>query len=83
MAGKASPMGRCVCELGAATHKYWYGSGIYFRQPLAKPVIGAIEFWTGSEWQLAVNSAPAQDRLDTAAFPSGTLTNTDSIAHTP
>ena len=61
------------------THRYWWGSGIYFRQPLNDRTIGAIEFWTGAEWQTALKSQPAMDRLDTAAFPTDSLPVPDSI----
>jgi hypothetical protein len=76
MAGKN---GRCVTEVGVATHKYWHGSGIYFRQPLDNKTIGAIEFWTGSEWAQAIN--PGRP-LTNHAPGEHSLPNAVSILHT-
>lgn len=67
MAGKT---GRCVTDIGCATHKYWHGSGQYFRQPLDNQTIGAIEFWNGTAWEKAwsasrplPNAVPSEQML--------------------
>lgn len=73
MAGKT---GKCVSELGCVTHKYWHGSGQYFRQPLDNKTIGAIEVWTGTAWEFAWKGPQPVN-------PNPTLPNTVSIPHTP
>ena len=77
MAGK----GKCVtdCDLGRPTHNIWYGSGLYFRQPLDNKTIGAIEFWNGTAWEQAING---QRPLTNAADGEHSLPNAVSIAHT-
>jgi hypothetical protein len=75
MAGKT---GKCVVvtDLGVATHKYWHGSGQYFRQPLDNKTIGAIEVWTGTAWERAWMG-------DQATPHYHSLPNAVSIPHTP
>lgn len=48
-------------ELGTVTHRYWYGSDVYFRQPLNDKRIGAIEFWNGEAWERVLK--PLDQRL--------------------
>lgn len=73
MAGKT---GKCVTELGVATHKYWYGSDTFYRQPIGNKTIGGIEVWTGTAWEQGWIG-------DKAAPGNHTLPNAVSIPHTP
>lgn len=75
MAGKQAT-GKCVTDLGTATHRYWHGSGQYFRQPLDNKTIGAIEFWTGTAWERPWIG-------DQAVSRDHSLPNAVSILHAP
>jgi hypothetical protein len=51
MAGKF----KVLTELGKITHRYWYGAGYYFREPLGG---GEMQYWVGDGWKGLMEGQP-------------------------